>query len=128
MNQSLMKPAHGGYGDGAIGGTAQCAQVAKGDAMIGMNSCADSGPRTVPVTVEIRADRDFSLALDHVKNGGAATRAGWNAGGQHIQAQFPDSNSKMRARYLYLKNAQGDLVPWVPSQGDLFANDWALLP
>jgi hypothetical protein len=42
--------------------------------------------------------------------------------------QIPDKGSKMSRPYLYLKNAQNEMVPWVPSQGDLFASDWAALP
>lgn len=34
----------------------------------------------------------------------------------------------MSAPYLVLKNAQGGFLPWAPSQGDVFATDWALLP
>lgn len=83
---------------------------------------------TVRVTLELKAIRNFADALMYAKDGQRVTRAGWNAGGQYIEAQYPDHNSKMSAPYLVLKNAQGLLVPWVPSQGDLFANDWAFLP
>jgi len=83
---------------------------------------------TVRVTVDLKAVRNFADALLSAQAGYRVTRAGWNAGGQHIEAQYPDGYSKMGVPYLVLKNAQGLLVPWVPSQGDLFANDWAVLP
>ena len=96
----------------------------QGDARVGY---ADR-PRTIRTSIEVAAHHDFSTALRHVFSGDRATRAGWNAGGQHVEVQMPDKASRMSVPYLVLKNAQGDLVPWVPSQGDLFATDWALLP
>lgn len=67
----------------------------------------------------------FSSALARARHAGASiARTGWNGPGQHVVCQCLDAGSKMTAPYLYLKNAQGGLVPWVPSQGDLFADDW----
>ena len=43
-------------------------------------------------------------------------------------AQYPDKNSKMSRPYMYLKTADNELVPWVPSVSDIFAGDWAILP
>lgn len=83
---------------------------------------------TIKTVVEVPATRNFSDALQHAMFGSRITRAGWNAGGQHVEAQYPDKGSRMSTPYLVLKNAQNELVPWVPSQGDLFASDWALLP
>lgn len=83
---------------------------------------------TISTTLEVRADCDFSAALNAVIHGHRITRAGWNGRGQYVTAQRPDKHSKMTAPYLCLKNSQDDLVPWVPSQGDLFARDWAVLP
>lgn len=34
----------------------------------------------------------------------------------------------MTAPYLVLRNSQGGYLPWVPSQGDIFARDWAMIP
>ena len=93
-----------------------------------VNQCSPQFDRTVSVTVEVKAVRNFADALMHVMSGKRITRAGWNAGGQHVKAQFPDKLSTMPVPYLVLKNSQNEFVPWVPSQGDLFANDWALLP
>lgn len=83
---------------------------------------------TISATVEVHAVYPFSHALDALKAGCKITRAGWNGRGQHIEMQRPDKLSRMTAPYAVLKNSNNDLVPWVPSQGDLFANDWALLP
>lgn len=53
-------------------------------------------------------------------------RRGWNGNGLFIQAQFPDEHSKMGNPYLFInaKALGGELNPWVPSQTDLFAEDW----
>lgn len=104
-------------------GAVQGAQ--RGDALLG--ACSTEA-RTIRASVDVPAHHDFSTALRHLMQGHRATRAGWNAGGQHVEAQFPDKGSRMSVPYLVLKNAQNDLVPWVPSQGDLFATDWAVLP
>ena len=71
--------------------------------------------------------QNFSWALQWLKDGHKVSRAGWNGKGQWVAAQFPDEHSKMQLPYLYLHNAQGKLVPWVPSTGDLFAEDWVIV-
>ena len=100
--------------------------------MAGACTAGEIPPRlidaTVRVSLEVRAIRNFADALMGAMDGKRVTRAGWNAGGQYVAMQTPDKSSMMSRPYLYLKNAQNDLVPWVPSQGDLFANDWAILP
>lgn len=57
------------------------------------------------------------------------TREGWNGDGLFIQAQFPDEHSKMGNPYLYIdaKALGGECNPWVPSQTDLFAEDWRVV-
>jgi hypothetical protein len=85
-------------------------------------------PRTITATVEVAARFRFGEALDACIHGQRITRAGWNGAGQYVTAQYPDKHSKMTQPYLVLRNAQNELLPWVPSQGDLFARDWAVLP
>jgi hypothetical protein len=57
---------------------------------------------------------------------GKYARKGWNGKGLFIAAQYPDEHSKMGNPYLYIDATAlgGTLNPWVPSQTDLFANDW----
>lgn len=108
----------------AIGGASQNCEGGQTDA-----SYPDriSSP-TVRVSVDVRATRNFADALMGAMDGRRVTRAGWNAGGQYEAMQMTDKSSMMSRPYLYLKNAQNEMVPWVPSQGDLFARDWAILP
>lgn len=72
---------------------------------------------------------DFSKALEYLKKGNGLTRLGWNGKGLFVMAQFPDEHSKMGNPYLYIdaKALGGECNPWVPSQTDLFAEDWELV-
>jgi hypothetical protein len=54
-------------------------------------------------------------------------REGWNGKNMWVALQVPDEHSKMTLPYLYMRTAQGDLVPWLASQTDLLAKDWGLL-
>lgn len=91
----------------------------------------------------------FSQALDHVKAGGRAARAGWNGKGMwiahgegrkipasafwnphtraHAMAQ-PDQHCEVLP-YLILKTADDKiLMGWLASQSDMLSSDWCLLP
>lgn len=70
---------------------------------------------------------NFGQAMDHLRNGEKVTRDGWNGKGMWIHLQRPDANSKMTQPYIYLRTAQGDFIPWLASQGDLMAWDWAVV-
>jgi len=74
--------------------------------------------------VESLTNKNFGQALAVLKDGGKVAREGWNGKDQWVMVQFPDGNSKMTEPYFYLKNAQGGIIPWLPSQGDTFAEDW----
>lgn len=96
-------------------------------AAMGGCSTPDRSP-SVRVFLDVAANSSFSEALRHVVDGGHAACAGWNGPGQYVFAQYPDKGSKMTAPYLVLRNSQGGYLPWVPSQGDVFARDWAMIP
>jgi hypothetical protein len=67
---------------------------------------------------------NFGQAIDAMKAGMNVARAGWNGKGMWIAIQTPASLSKMTLPYIYMKTAQGDLVPWLASQTDMLADDW----
>lgn len=69
---------------------------------------------------------DFGKALAALKRGGRVTREGWNGKGMYLEMQRPDANSKMTLPYIYMKTAQGHLVPWLASQTDMLEEDWKL--
>lgn len=65
-------------------------------------------------------------AVKQMHNGARVCRAGWNGKNMYLELQVPDTNSKMTLPYVYMRTAQGDLVPWLCSQTDLLATDWQL--
>ncbi|CNE76810.1 DUF2829 domain-containing protein [Yersinia mollaretii] len=86
---------------------------------------------------------NFGQALEAVKTGAKIARSGWNgkgqfvikAGGYTVDEARPGSDYAKAgiegkfhiSPHLDLKNAQGAMQPgWVPSQGDLFADDWVI--
>lgn len=70
------------------------------------------------------APMPFGQALEALKAGKLAARAGWNGKGMYLALQVPDEHSKMRRPYIYISDAQGLLVPWLASQTDMLAEDW----
>jgi hypothetical protein len=71
----------------------------------------------------------FGTALAFLKDGKKMTRRGWNGKGLFVEAQFPDEHSKMGNPYLFINATAlgGKLTPWVPSQTDLFGEDWEIV-
>ncbi len=69
----------------------------------------------------------FGTALHRLKRGKRVARKGWNGKGMWLELQTPDAFSKMDLPYIYMRTAQGDLVPWLASQTDLLAEDWFLV-
>lgn len=70
------------------------------------------------------AETNFGWALWKLTSGKRVSRLGWNGKGMYIELQKPDANSKMTLPYIFMKTAQGDLVPWLASQTDILATDW----
>ena len=83
----------------------------------------------------------FGLAVEAVKKGKKIARAGWNGKGQYV-ILIPGDHLARSAGYgfgeaigefsfgsvMALKNAQNIMQPgWVPSQGDVLADDWKIL-
>lgn len=54
-----------------------------------------------------------------------ARRAGWK-NVSYIAVQWPDKLSVNTRPYLYGVDPEGQRVPWLASQVDLFADDWEL--
>ena len=75
------------------------------------------------------AEQQFSIgsALTAMYAGLRVRRAGWNGKGMWIALQLPDANSKMTEPYVYMRTAQGGLIPWLCSQADLLAADWEIV-
>ncbi len=74
---------------------------------------------------------DFSAALERIKAGHKLKRNNWNAPNQYVQLldnwQTGLPTPQLIASIFVLRNAQGVMVSWVPSTGDLLANDWEIV-
>lgn len=78
---------------------------------------------------------DFSIALAHLKNGRKVAREGWNRKGQWLMLTITPPTTSIEvdgkrygfAPYVQLKNVEGEMVPWQPSQGDMLADDWMIV-
>ena len=82
------------------------------------------------ITAALRpAPFDFSAALTKLKNGESLLRAGWNGKNQFVYIEdFAHFTGPTYLRScMVLHNAQGELQPgWLPSMGDLMAEDWEI--
>lgn len=65
-------------------------------------------------------------AIEQMQQGAKVCRSGWNGKNMYLELQRPDAHSKMTLPYVYMRTAQGDLVPWLCSQTDLLSVDWEL--
>ena len=79
---------------------------------------------------------DFGKALEAIREGKSVIRSGWNGKGIFVALQVPDDNSKMTGPYAYIDttglasenpDAPRVMVPWLPSQTDMLADDWRVL-
>lgn len=84
----------------------------------------------------------FSEALERIKNGQRLARSNWNAKGQFVFL-VPGSTFEVNRpplSYIYeegtvinyhphidMRNAQGMIVPWQPTQGDVLSDDWEVV-
>ena len=83
--------------------------------------------------------KTFSQALDAIKQGKCAGRAGWNGKNQYIalamDIQFTDHEGKqvkpahatMGNNAIAFYGTSGIQVGWLASQADMLANDWEIL-
>jgi hypothetical protein len=69
----------------------------------------------------------FGTALEFLKLGRRVARIGWNGKNMWLELQIPDEHSKMSLPYIYMKTADGKLVPWLASQTDMLAEDYVLV-
>lgn len=84
---------------------------------------------------------NFSQALNIVKNGFKVQREGWNGKGMFIflvqgstfivnrpplLGIYPEGTEVKYHAHIDMRTADGTIVPWLASQTDLLANDWAV--
>lgn len=76
--------------------------------------------RVVVEPVDYGVEMDFSAALHAAREGVRIARLGWNWKGMHVRLMTVWG----LLPFLALLRAEYELVPWVPSQTDLLAEDW----
>jgi hypothetical protein len=84
---------------------------------------------------------NFGVALQILKNGGRATRAGWNGKGLFVymvpansypaqtgvaKAYFGEGAMVPYNAYMAVKNVDGTVSTWAPSGSDALAEDWSI--
>lgn len=73
---------------------------------------------------------DFVGAFSLMKNGQKVGRDAWQGSGAWLQMQYlPIPNSDAKRLFIYYNNPKKKgLEPWSPSQSDITAEDWVIIP
>ena len=95
---------------------------------------------SMPHSGKFSGSMSFGHALEALKAGKRVARSGWNGKGMWLETQVPDVHSKMTRPYVFISVPAGstsqfgddhhpevDRVAWLPSQTDMFAEDWAVI-
>jgi len=84
---------------------------------------------------------NFSVALDSIKAGNKVARQGWNGKGMFVflvlgstfqvnrpplLGIFPEGTSINYKPHIDIKGVDGSISTWVPSIGDILADDWVV--
>ena len=88
---------------------------------------------------DVNVGCDFGHAVTFLKAGFRVQRSGWNGKGmflyyvpanvyptQTVVAKRSFGHSVQYGAYIAMYTAQGNVVPWTPSQTDQLADDWLL--
>lgn len=78
-------------------------------------------------TLSIKGDSmGIGDAVKAMQDGKRVARGGWNGKGMYVALQVPDEHSANTLPYVWMRTADGQRVPWLCSQTDLLATDWAI--
>jgi hypothetical protein len=76
----------------------------------------------------------FGQALDIIESGGRVYREGWNEKGMWLRLQNPGAETQISRSYLCMEYPKGHRArpngcktPWLASQADILAKDWAVI-
>ena len=85
---------------------------------------------------------DFGQAINELRIGKRVTRSNWNGRGIFIflvlgstfkvnraplLGIYPEGTKISYRPHIDMKTVDGNIVPWVASQGDILAEDWLLV-
>lgn len=105
------------------------------------NVCSDewiiANEENTPVLGD-EATFSFGDAIKYMKRGLKVKRKGWNGKNQYVRIvdHYNDKAFQMIEKeevngtlhpYFSLKNEQNEFIPWVPSTGDMLAEDWCFV-
>lgn len=68
---------------------------------------------------------NFGVAIAAMKQGNRVQRVGWNGKGMWVAIQGPYAGSPMDHPYIFMSTVDGTRIPWLASQADMLAVDWA---
>lgn len=75
---------------------------------------------------------NFGQALEALKNGSKLARSGWNGKNMFVY-YVPEGSTELDGieiectPYLAIRTTQNTIAPWLASQTDLLADDWAIV-
>lgn len=87
-------------------------------------------------------ERNFGWALEQLKDGHRVAREGWNGKNMFLflvpgstfkvnrpplLGIYPEGTEINYQPHVDMKTAQGTVVPWLASQGDILATDWEVV-
>lgn len=76
---------------------------------------------------------NYGQAYDLMRDGHKVRQTGWNGKGQWVKrvdnafVVMEDGTTIKLKPFIVLHNAQGELIPWIPSQGDQDSCTWELV-
>lgn len=74
---------------------------------------------------------NFGKAIEALKKGKKVARKGWNGKGMWLRLIIPEKCDidigLENLPYIEMKTADNKLVPWLASQTDMLAEDWAIV-
>lgn len=99
-------------------------------------------PDVTPIPTTPETARTFGEALDAIKAGRRVSRSGWNGKGLFVYlvpaSSYPAQTGVAKAffgegamvhytAYMAVKNVDGSVSTWAPSDSDALAEDWVIL-
>jgi hypothetical protein len=69
----------------------------------------------------------FGQAIEAMRAGKKVSRTGWNGKGMWNAIENPNLDSTMTEPFVYMRTAQGGLIPWLASQADILACDFEIV-
>ena len=101
-----------------------------------------SPPEAFEEAYRVSGEMNFGHALEFLKRGQKVARSGWNGKGMFLflvngstflvnrpplLGIYPEGTTVNYHAHIDMKTAQDTVVPWLASQTDVLADDWAIV-